>query len=264
MEKNLNGCIQSVDRAMTLLEALGQEDRGYRLSDLARSTGLSLTTVHRLLTTLQQRQFVQCSRTDNLWHIGAGAFAVGSAFTREHSIVAAARPFLRQLRDTTRETANIGIVNDCHIVLADQVPGRESSKAISAVGARTPMTASGMGKAFLSSYTKEEVASIVSRYGMKRVTRKTLTSFDALNHQLTVIEAEGYSIDDEEYRPGLRCVAAPVYNGRQEVVCALSVSGSTLRITNERVPELAKLVRQVASEFTRAVSGVFPLRIIST
>ena len=80
MDKDLLGRVQSVDRALTLLEVLGEDDSGQRLTDLARRTGLSLTTVHRLLTTLEQRQFVQFSLRDNLWHVGRQAYAVGSAF----------------------------------------------------------------------------------------------------------------------------------------------------------------------------------------
>lgn len=258
MEKDLSGQIQSVDRAMMLLEALGRHESGYRLSDLSRYTGLSLTTVHRLLTTLQQRQFVQFSKNDNLWHIGVGAYAVGSSFARERNIVAAAMPFLRRLRDQTKETANVGIVDDFQIVLADQVLSRDGAKPISAVGARTPMVASGMGKVFLSSYAAEEVANIVGKLGMKRFTPKTLSNINALNAQLETVGAKGFSIDDEEHRLGLRCVAAPIYNSRHEVVCAISVSGSPLRITGDRLPSLARTVKQVATDFTKALGGSLP------
>jgi IclR family acetate operon transcriptional repressor len=255
MENDKSGRIQSVDRAMILLEALGREECGYRLSDLARATELSVTTVHRLLTTLQQRQFVQFSKSDNMWHIGAGAFTVGSAFQRERNIIAAAGPFLRRLREQTRETANVGIANDHHVVIADQMLSREHGRAISTVGGRTPMTASGMGKVFLSSYLEEDVATLVARRGLQRITQKTLTSFEALASQLARIKAEGFSIDDEEYRRGVRCVAAPIFNGRREIVCAISVSGSSSRITADRLPQLAQTVKAVAADFSELLRG---------
>jgi len=255
MTKDLDGRIQSVDRAMILLETLGQDDRGSRLTDLSRMTGLSLTTVHRLLTTLQQRRFVQFSRNDNLWHVGAGAFAVGNAFSRDRSVVASAGPFLRRLRDATRETANIGIVEEGYIVLADQAQARDNCKAISAVGARTPMMASGMGKAVLASYSGEEVATVVRRHGLNRITPRTFSTYEDLSGELQKIGTEGYSVDDEEYRIGLRCVAAPVFNERHEVVCAISVSGASSRITRERLPSLSQIVKDIASDFSRLVSG---------
>jgi IclR family acetate operon transcriptional repressor len=253
MEKDLTGRIQSVDRAMAVLETLGREAGGCRLTDLARKTALSLTTTHRLLTTLQQRRFVQFSRSDNLWHIGLGAYTVGSAFFNESNVVAFAGPFLRRLRDQTRETANIGIVEGHQIVLMDQAVSRDCRGVVSAIGAKTPMTASGMGKAVLSSYPTNDVLALVKRCGLTRLTAKTLVRLEDLSAELNKIVLSGYSIDNEEHKPGLRCVAAPVYNDRREVVCAISVSGPPSRITEDRLPNLTTIVMQTAAEFSRAI-----------
>src|SRR5690606_23397375 len=103
MEKQLDGRVQSVDRAMLLMETLSNADGGLRLTDLARRTKLSLTTVHRLLTTLEQRQFVQFLPSDNLWHIGLHTFAIGNAFVRDRSFMVPAQQYLRRLRDQTKE-----------------------------------------------------------------------------------------------------------------------------------------------------------------
>ena len=258
MAKDLNGRVQSVDRAMTLLEVLGAEERGYRLTDLSRKTGLSLTTVHRLLTTLEQRQFVQFSPGDNHWHVGLGAFTVGSAFLLDRNFVAAAGPFLRRLRDQTRETANLGFVEDGEILLANQVRSREVKRAISPVGGRTPVTVSGMGKAVLASYDPSEIRDIVRQRGMRRVTPNSLASAEALHRDLELIKINGYSVDDEECRAGLRCVAATVYDRQAEVICAISVSGLTTRITSDRIPSLGRLVAQVAANMTAALGGRSP------
>lgn len=255
MGNELNGRVQSVDRAMSLLEVLSAEDHGQRLTDLARSTGLSLTTVHRLLTTLEQRHFVQFSLGDNLWHVGRQAYSVGSAFVRDRQFVASALPFLRRLRDLTRETANLGVVDNGEIIVVNQIASREITRAISRVGGRTPMSASGMGKAILSCYSREEVTAVVERTGMRKVTNRTLTSREALDHELERARDNGFSIDDEEFLPGLRCVAAPVYDSQQEVVCAISVSGLPSRLTPERMPALGRLIAQTAAELTSALGG---------
>lgn len=255
MTDGLNGRVQSVDRALVLLEELARDDRGRRLTELSRQTGLSLTTVHRLLTTLEQRRFVQFSAADSAWRIGLRAFAVGSSFARERNFVAPALPFLRRLRDQTRETANLGVVEDGEVVVVNQVPSREIMRAISAVGGRSPMTASGMGKVFLASYTREDVNAVVLRRGMPRATRTTLTCRDALETQLIEARRDGYAVDDEEHVPGLRCVAAPVYDHKADVVCAVSVSGLRLRMTPERLPSLGRLLAKTAGEITAALGG---------
>ncbi len=255
MPKDLNGRVQSVDRAMLLLEVLGEENRGQRLTDLARRTGLSLTTVHRLLTTLEQRHFVQFSLRDNLWHVGRQAYVVGSAFVRDRHFVTPALPFLRRLRDLTRETANLGVVDNGEIILVNQVESREIARSISGIGGRTPMTASGMGKAILSCYSHEEVSSVVEVNGMRKVTSQTITTREDLDDELQLARDNGYSIDNEEFLPGLRCVAAPVYDSQHEVVCAISVSGLPNRMRPERMPALGRLVAQTAAELTAALSG---------
>ena len=80
--------VQSVDRALSIIEVLAEDDEGYRLTDLAVRTGLSTSTVHRLLATLEKRRFVQFDRTESKWHVGAQSFAVGATFTRRRNFTA--------------------------------------------------------------------------------------------------------------------------------------------------------------------------------
>ena len=85
-----DGGVQSVDRALSIIEVLAEDDEGYRLTDLAVRTGLSTSTVHRLLATLEKRRFVQFDRTESKWHVGAQSFAVGATFTRRRNFTAQA------------------------------------------------------------------------------------------------------------------------------------------------------------------------------
>src|ERR1700757_5435120 len=80
-----DGGVQCVDRALQIIETLAEDDEGYRLTDLAIRTGLSPSTVHRLLTTLENRRVVQFDRDEAKWHIGAQSFVVGSTFTRRRN-----------------------------------------------------------------------------------------------------------------------------------------------------------------------------------
>jgi IclR family acetate operon transcriptional repressor len=249
------GHVQSVERALLLLEVLGDDAEGYRLTDLAARTGLSPSTVHRLLTTLEHRHFIQFDQTDGLWHVGRQAFAVGSAFARRRNFVAPALPFLRRLRDQTRETANLGVVDDGEMVVLTQVESREIMRAITRVGGRAPMFASGMGKAILGTYQPEDVTAIISRHGMRRLTPHTISKASELKQQLRKVATDGYAIDDEEFVMGLRCVAAPVYDHQGEAVCAISVSGLPARMTEERLPQLGRLVAETARELSRTLGG---------
>ena len=253
-----SGSVQSVERAMALLEVLGEDEEGYRLTDLATRTGLSPSTVHRLLTTLEKRRFVQFDQSDSMWHVGRQAFAVGSAFVRQRNFVAPALPFLRKLRDQTRETANLGIVDDGEMVVLTQIESREIMRAITRVGGRAPMVTSGMGKAILATYAPADVAALVGRNGMPKLTPQSLTRASELREELDTIRRQGYSVDDEEFVTGLRCVAAVVYNNQAEALCAISVSGLAARLTPDRVAGLGQLLQDTARELTLALGGKMP------
>src|SRR5881397_3410635 len=90
-----DGGVQSVDRALQIIETLAEDDEGYRLSDLAVRTGLSTSTVHRLLATLEKRRFVQFDRAESKWHVGVRSLTVGASFARRRNFSAQAIPYLR-------------------------------------------------------------------------------------------------------------------------------------------------------------------------
>jgi IclR family acetate operon transcriptional repressor len=253
-----DGGVQSVDRALLIIETLAEDDEGYRLTDLAVRTGLSPSTVHRLLATLEKRRFVQFDRDESMWHIGAQSFAVGSTFIRRRNFVTQALPYLRKLRDQTRETANLAVVDDGAMVVLTRVESREIMRSVTKVGGRVPMVASGLGKALLSTYSEEDVFAIIQREGMPRLTSKSIVRAGELCKSLHDIRRQGYSVDDEEALIGLRCVSAVVYDDCSEPLAAISVSGKASRVPNDRLPVLGKLVQEVAAELTKALSGVMP------
>src|SRR4051812_7163448 len=252
--------VQSVDRALLIIETLAEDDDGYRLSDLAVRTGLSTSTAHRLLTTLEKRRFVQFDSTCSKWHVGSQSFAVGATFTRRRNFVAQAIPYLRKLRDQTRETANLAVVDDESLMVLVRLESREITRALTKVGGRVAMVASGIGKAVLATYSDDDVSAIIHRHGMPQLTAKSIVRAGELFKQLQAIRRQGYAVDDEEARLGLRCVAAVVFNDCAEPLAAVSISGLTSRITDARLPEFGRAVRDTATELTLALGGVMPER----
>ena len=255
-----DGGVQYVDRALLIIETLAEDDEGYRLTDLAVRTGLSPSTVHRLLTTLEKRRFVQFDRDESMWHIGAQSFVVGSTFVRRRNFLTQALPYLRKLRDQTRETANLAGVDDGAMVILTRVESREIMRSVTKVGGRVPMAASGLGKALLSTYSEEDVFAIIRREGMPRLTSKSIVRAGQLCKSLHDIRQQGYSVDDEEALIGLRCVSAVVYDDCSEPLAAISVSGMASRVPSDRFPVLGKLVQEVAAELTKALSGTVPMQ----
>ena len=253
-----DGGVQSVDRALSILETLAEDDEGYRLSDLAVRTGLSASTVHRLLATLESRRFVQFDRTQSKWHVGSRAFTVGASFARRRNFSAQAIPYLRKLRDLTRETANLAVVDDEFIIVLTRMESREIMRSLTQVGGRVAMVTSGVGKAVLATYSDEDVGAVIRHHGMPRLTEKSIVRPSDLFKELEKIRKQGFALDDEEACMGLRCIAAVVYNDCAEPLAAISVSGMTSRLTDDRLPEIGQIVREVAGELTVALGGVMP------
>jgi IclR family acetate operon transcriptional repressor len=245
-----DGGVQSVDRALQIIETLAEDDEGYRLTDLAIRTGLSPSTVHRLLTTLENRRFVQFDREGSKWHIGAQSFVVGSTFMHRRNFAAQALPYLRKLRDQTRETANLAIVDDESIIVVSRIESREVMRSLTKVGGRVAMSVSGIGKAVLATLSDADVTAIIRREGMPRLTEKSIVRPGELFRELEIVRRRGYAVDNEEARLGLRCVAAVIFNDCNEPLAAISVSGMTDRLSDERVPEIGGIVCQVAAELT--------------
>src|SRR5919197_3472213 len=251
-----DGGVQSVDRALSLIETLAEDDEGYRLSDLAIRTGLSTSTVHRLLGTLESRRFVQFDRTESKWHVGARAFTVGANFARRRNFTAQAVPYLRKLRDLTRETANLAVVDDEFIIVLTRMESREIMRSLTKVGGRVAMVTSGVGKAVLATYSDEDVGAVIRHHGMPRLTEKSIVRPSDLFRELEAVRRQGFAVDDEEACMGLRCVAAVVYSDCTEPLAAISVSGMTSRVTDDRLPLLGRMVRDIAAELTLALGGV--------
>ena len=252
------GGVQSVARALGLLRLLARSSEGLRVSDLARASGLPVSTAHRLLTTLEQEGFAQFDPELSLWHVGREAFSVGAAFGQKRNFVAPAMPFLKRLRDLTRETANLGILEAGRIVTISQVESREIVRAISVPGGSVPVFCSGMGKAILATWPDEAIRALAERSGLHPMTSHSLRSIDAALGEIAVVRKTGYAVDDEEHAIGLRCLAAVVWSPDGEPACALSVSGLRARMTSARMAVIAEQVKDVAAQMTEALGGVRP------
>jgi IclR family acetate operon transcriptional repressor len=249
--------VQSLDRAMTLLRRLS-DSAGMTLSELAAAEGESPATVYRVLVTLQTHGIVESEEPGQLWHVGGGAFRIGSAFLRRTKVVERARSVMDQLMRDTGETANLGVENRDEVLFLSQVETQQAIRAFFAPGTKSPMHVSGIGKALLGWYPEDRVRQIVARQGLPGFTTFSITSETTLLRDLARIRDRGFAIDDQERAEGMRCVAAPVFNAYGEPVAGLSVSGPAFRLPLSATDRIGALVRAAADQVTEATGGVRP------
>ena len=256
-DKTDQNTVQALDRALGLLTTLAAQP-GLTLSELAETSGQAVATVYRALVTLQSHGMVESEDPAQTWHIGPGAFRIGSAFLRRTKVVERARAAMDQLMRDTGETANLGVETGDEVLFLSQVETHQAIRAFFPPGTIAPMHVSGIGKALLAWYPEEKVKGILARKGLERFTTLTHTSESALLRDLARTRDRGFAIDDQERAEGMRCVAAPIFNAHGEPVAGLSVSGPAFRMGLSDAARLGTLVRTAADRVTEATGGQQP------
>lgn len=257
-DKTDQNTIQALDRALGLLEILATHP-GLTLSDLAAKSDQAVATVYRALVTLQGRGMVELEDPGQLWHIGGGAFRIGSAFLRRTKVIERARAPMETLMRDTGETANLGVEVGDEVLFLAQIETHQAIRAFFPPGTKGPMHVSGIGKALMAWYDPAKLAALIARRGLQRFTDFSLTRAEDLAADLAATRSRGFAIDDQERAEGMRCVAAPIFNAYGEPVAGLSVSGPAFRMRLEDAPRIGAMVRAAADQVTAATGGIRPV-----
>jgi IclR family acetate operon transcriptional repressor len=240
--------VQSLDRALDILEALAAGDDDVGLSQITERTGLPLGTVHRLLSSLVARGYAAQDRETRLYGPGPRLLEVATraAASRRFSLSRIARPCLRDLTAATDETSNLLVLQGDEGVYSEQVGSPRLVRMFTEVGQRVPLYCTGGGKAILSGFPEEQLEAYLSRTNLRVFTPKTIAAPDRLRRELVAAHEQGFALDDEEREIGVCCIAAPIFDRFGRSVAALSISGPTTRMSRERALGLGPLVRQAA------------------
>jgi IclR family acetate operon transcriptional repressor len=243
-----------VDRALDLLEALASSEGEVSITSLANRTSLHVSTVHRLLTTLLRRGYVRQNPETSRYFTGAKLATLAEGGSRFNELRHRARPILQSLTAQTRETSNLVVLDDVVGVYIDTVPSPHVVRMFTTLGNRVPLHATGAGKALLAWLAPDRRDPLVDRMELRAHTVRTIVERPALRRALEEIRERGYSIDDEEYDEGVRCVAVAV-GPVGAPLAAISVSAPASRMTRQRCGELAPLLRRAANELAEAMRG---------
>ncbi len=253
-DKTEQNTVKALDRALLVLEALARM-QGATLTALADEMGQSAATLYRILVTLEGRGMVESDPALQTWHIGPGAFLIGSVFLRRTSVVERSRPIMRDLMAATGETANLGVERGTHVLFVSQVETHQAIRAFFPPGAMSPLFASGVGKALLAQQSDAGLDRYLRDAALEAFTPKTLADPAALRADLALTRARGYAFDDEERNMGMRCIAAPVFNAHGEAVAGISVSGPSSRIGTAEIPGIAVAVKTAAARLSAALGA---------
>jgi IclR family acetate operon transcriptional repressor len=251
------GGIQSLDRALSVLQALAEQDR-VTLSDLALQVGIPTATTYRILSTLQARGFAAFDEATQCWMVGLESYRIGSAYLKHTNLLDVARPIMRALMADSGETANLAIPDDGEVVFVGQIETQNPIRAFFQPGTRTKMHASGTGKAIMAAMPRDRVTGLLARHGLPRFTDTTLVTKAAFFADLDQTQLRGWSFDREERYQGMCCIGSVIFDQRGEATAGVSISGPSARFSEARLPELGSLVNAAAKDITRAIGGYIP------
>jgi IclR family acetate operon transcriptional repressor len=244
--------IQSVDRALFLLETIAESGGEATLTELAVRTGLNISTCHHLLATLIQRGFAAKVPGRRLYALGARILYLGHACLQV-DLPRRAQPYLEAVNAATGETVHLAALQgDAVVTLAVREARHAVRVDTGRVGKVEAPHATSVGKAILAWLPEDEMKRILTG-GMKRFTDKTITELPALIESLRIVRRNGYAIDREEFLPGVICVGAAIRDHAGTVIGAISASTPTMRATEEHIA----LMRDEICAATRALSAEF-------
>jgi DNA-binding IclR family transcriptional regulator len=231
------GGVQSVDRALTVLEILARDGHA-GVSEIAEEMGIHKSTVSRLLGSLVSREIVHQNSERGKYQLGFGILRLASSIPGRLSLVQEARPVLESLAEEYKETVNLAVLRSNYAVNVDQAMGPSTLATYDWVGSLTPLHATSSGKILLAALTVDERDRILKETGLPARTPRTITKRNELEEQLLKISRDGYAVVREEFEIGLNSMAVPVYNHAGSVIGAVSISGPAFRFDPEKTPGL--------------------------
>jgi len=222
--------IRVLDRAFRILSLL-TDGKPRTLAEISESIDLNPSTTFRMLSTLSYHRYVRRNEMTSQYQLGLACLELAQGYTVSDSLRRVALTELEALRDETKETIHLVVLDQMQIVYIEKIPGLHAIGIMSSgVGRQAPAYCTGVGKVLLAYLKEDQVRSFYDQNGFHRFTSTTITDMDRLMEELDQIRSQGYALDNGEHEDEVRCVAAPIFDMEGKAVAAISISGPALRM----------------------------------
>jgi IclR family acetate operon transcriptional repressor len=243
--------IPNLRNACRILKLLGRDPNGFKAADLVRELKLPVTSTLRIMATLTREGFVR--KNGGRFELGPVLIQLGTAALAGTEIRELAQPILERLTAQTDETSHLAIPCDDRALIVAVQDSPHPLRAASRPGFLADLNCSSTGKVFLSFLHRARLAAFAAEQRFRARTPYTLTTQAQLENEVEITCARGYSLDNEEFNLGVRCLAAPVFASDGQVAAAVGITAATVRFTEARIPEMAAHVRAAARELSRLI-----------
>lgn len=243
--------VNLVDRIFVILEYLSLATEPKGPTDIAQATGLHKSTVHRLLTAMNDRGYVERDK-NGTYRIGVKLVEIASNHINNLELHAEARPFLNEIREELGLSVYLGILDNREVVYVEKLDSGRNLRLYTQIGLRVPAYCSSLGKCLLANMSGDDLDYLLYGVTLDKFTENTITSKKQLKTHLREVRKQGWAMDNEEYIVGNRCVAAPIFDYRGEAIAAVSVSGPASVFDDEKkLAQVVKRTKETAAKISR-------------
>jgi DNA-binding IclR family transcriptional regulator len=228
--KRSHSTLSSVRNAARLLKEFGRGDRELGVTELSRRLGIGKSTAHRLLNTLTEERLLEQDADTGLYRLALTMHELGASVQASTDIHTAASPVLDQLRNMTKETIQIAVLDGRHVIYVERRESPQTIRLFGRVGHRNHAYCTSTGKVLLAHLPPDELDRTLLGWRLEHMTPYTITDHRTLRAHLRQVRSQGWAENVNEFEIGVASIAAPIRDHRGVVVAAVSVAGPVQRL----------------------------------
>lgn len=248
--------VQTLDRALKIIELLALHSEGFGVTEIGQRVGLHKSTVHRLLSHLVAQGYIEKDETRAVYTLGLKFIELASLRLNQVELKTEAGPHLRKLAGRLNQPIHLAILSDTDAVYIEKIEPQAHLRMYSQIGKRIPVYCSSLGKCLVSEWPLPELAALAQRLNFQAFTPTTIATKEAFLADVALTRERGWSLDDAEHEPGIRCIGAPVRDFTGRIVAAISASGTIGMITAENDTRIGALVVETANAISRRLGWI--------
>jgi len=245
--------LTSIDQAFNILEVFSQKNTNLGVTEISKILKMSISTVHRTLLILKRRGYVEQNSQRGKYKLGLKVFELGCVFQSQVYLMEVAMPHLEYLANLTNETVNLAILdhNQREVVYIAKIDSPEVLKTDIRIGTRLLAHCTALGKVLLASLPEQQIERIFpKKKELPTYTSNSISTFVELKEHLREIKSQGFAVDDEEFKTGVRCLAAPIKNMYKKTIAAISIAGPATRFSLEKIEKLKSTIIEVSNRIS--------------
>jgi DNA-binding IclR family transcriptional regulator len=237
---------QSLRKALQILEGMTKIQTPARLQDIAKSLKMPQSTLLRFLNTFIDFNYIEQDPDTSCYYLTLKLADLGLRTQENFPFQSSLGKYVKQAANTFNESASLCIEKDMQMLYIATEEGPERMlQTLHRIGHIAPMHATGVGKLHLLNYSDAQLVELEKKRGLQKFTTHTITTIEALKKEIAWARKSGYAMDNEECEAGVKCIAAPIRNFRNEVVAGISVSAPITRLTKEKTEAIILFLKDI-------------------